>query len=117
MSLGVILSKGFPATRVDEICAEAGVTKGSFYHHFESKDALAFELVDQYSGGVAKALGAGNWSRVEDPRGHLLVYLDHAVSVLKGPLMRQGCLLGSLALDLSTADQLLEVMRGATVAP
>ena len=31
----VALSKGFAATTVDEICERAGVTKGSFYHHFE----------------------------------------------------------------------------------
>jgi TetR/AcrR family transcriptional repressor of nem operon len=32
---------GYVATTVDEICAAAGVTKGAFFHHFESKEDLA----------------------------------------------------------------------------
>lgn len=36
----LILKQGFAATSVEQICAEAGVTKGSFFHHFESKEAI-----------------------------------------------------------------------------
>ena len=40
-ALHVIRVKGYAATTVDDICHEAGVTKGSFFHHFKSKDELA----------------------------------------------------------------------------
>ena len=33
-----MLAKGYPATTVDEICARAGVSKGSFYHFFSTKE-------------------------------------------------------------------------------
>ena len=36
----LMLKRGFNATTVDEICAEAGVTKGSFFHHFKNKDDI-----------------------------------------------------------------------------
>ena len=36
--------KGYDDTTVDEIIAEAGTSKGSFYHYFEGKDALLSSL-------------------------------------------------------------------------
>ena len=40
-ALKVIREKGYCATRIDDVCAEAGLTKGSFFHHFKTKEELA----------------------------------------------------------------------------
>jgi len=40
--------RGFGAASVDDICAEAGISKGAFYHHFESKQALFLALLDDW---------------------------------------------------------------------
>ena len=40
--------KGYEATSVDEICAGAEVSKGAFYHHFESKQALFLYLLNSW---------------------------------------------------------------------
>ena len=39
-ALRVIRTKGYAATTVDDLCATAGVSKGSFFHHFKSKGCL-----------------------------------------------------------------------------
>ncbi|MEO8357882.1 MAG: TetR/AcrR family transcriptional regulator [Chloroflexota bacterium] len=39
-------SRGYTAASVDDICTEAGISKGAFYHHFESKQALFLALLD-----------------------------------------------------------------------
>jgi AcrR family transcriptional regulator len=40
--------QGYEASSVAEICAAAGVSKGAFYHHFESKQALFLALLDEW---------------------------------------------------------------------
>jgi AcrR family transcriptional regulator len=41
-------NRGYNAASVDDICAEAGVSKGAFYHHFPSKQALFLELLNEW---------------------------------------------------------------------
>jgi AcrR family transcriptional regulator len=40
--------RGYDATSVADICHRAGVTKGAFYHHFASKQAVFLELRDRW---------------------------------------------------------------------
>ncbi|MFT3990166.1 MAG: TetR/AcrR family transcriptional regulator [Luteolibacter sp.] len=72
----LILRQGFPATTVDEICAEAKLTKGSFFHHFPSKDALGMAVVTWWS-DMGNALYAPAWDDTEsDPLDALHRFLE-----------------------------------------
>ncbi len=51
-------SRGFNAASVDNICAEAGISKGAFYHHFESKQALFLALLDGWLKIIDSAIEA-----------------------------------------------------------
>jgi AcrR family transcriptional regulator len=44
----VIRAKGYSATRIEDVCEAAGLTKGSFFYHFESKEGLALEAADYW---------------------------------------------------------------------
>ena len=45
-------SRGYDATGVAEICREVGISKGAFYHHFPSKQALFLELLRDWLEGI-----------------------------------------------------------------
>lgn len=45
-------SRGYHAARVSDIVAEAGVAQGTFYLHFEGKEAIFLRLIDDFFGGL-----------------------------------------------------------------
>lgn len=51
-ALHLFTRHGYEATRVAEICAAAGLSKGAFYHHFASKQAVFLTLLQQWVGGL-----------------------------------------------------------------
>jgi len=51
-------SRGYAAASVDNICTEAGISKGAFYHHFESKQALFLALLDGWLKTIDNAIEA-----------------------------------------------------------
>jgi AcrR family transcriptional regulator len=51
-------TRGFSAASVDDICEEAGISKGAFYHHFESKQALFLALLDGWLQAIDSAIEA-----------------------------------------------------------
>ena len=52
----VIRSKGYSAARVEDICAEAGLTKGAFFHHFASKEACAIAAAAHFAAQRRRAV-------------------------------------------------------------
>jgi len=57
-SIKLFSNRGFNAASVDDICEEAGVSKGAFYHHFESKQMLFLALLDGWLQTIDNAIEA-----------------------------------------------------------
>jgi TetR/AcrR family transcriptional regulator, transcriptional repressor for nem operon len=95
-ALHVIRAKGYAATTLDEICQVAGVTKGSFFHHFKSKDELALAAAGHFSAMAEGLFAAAPYHEAQDPLERLLGYVDFRASLLTGELPEYTCLLGTM---------------------
>jgi TetR/AcrR family transcriptional repressor of nem operon len=95
-ALMVIRAKGYAATTVEDICRKAGVTKGSFFHHFDTKDQLALAAVAHWGVMTEGFFAAAPYRTAKDPLDRLLGYVDFRAAILSGSLSEYTCLLGTL---------------------
>lgn len=99
----LMMAQGYNGTSVDAICAEAGVTKGSFFHYFESKDALGRAALQRFCENMGRrfeiAIGLE-----KDPWKRVLKYLDAVEDMAGDPGATRGCLLGEFSGELCECD-------------
>jgi TetR/AcrR family transcriptional regulator, transcriptional repressor for nem operon len=95
-ALRVLRSKGYTATRVEDVCETAGLTKGSFFHHFKSKEELALAAADHFTAMADRAFASAPYQRATDPLERLLGYVDFRIAILQGALADFTCLLGTM---------------------
>ncbi len=93
----VIRTKGLHATSVDELCAEAGVTKGAFFHHFATKDDLAVAAADHWSTTTSALFAAAPYHQHPDPADRVFAYLEFRASLIIGAPADYTCLVGTMA--------------------
>lgn len=96
----LMLAKGFTATTVDKICEKAKLTKGSFFHYFESKEELGRKLLERFCAANARKM-QGCCGTERDPLKRVYHYIDGLIELAHDPVMARGCLLGTFAQELS----------------
>ncbi len=99
-AIQVIRLKGYTATRVEDVCEAAGLTKGSFFHHFDSKDDLALAAADYWIEGTEAQFGAASYHELADPLERLLAYVDLRKTMLTGELRDFSCLAGTMVQEV-----------------
>jgi TetR/AcrR family transcriptional repressor of nem operon len=96
----VIRAKGYTATTVDDICAAAGVTKGGFFHHFQSKEQLGIAAADQFGAMAAAIFASAPYRELPDPRDRVLGYVDFRAAMFQGEIGQYTCLLGTMVQEV-----------------
>ena len=99
-AMHVMRLKGYAATTVDDICRAAELTKGSFFHHFASKEELAIAAAEHFASMAAGVFANAPYRQHADPLDRLLGYVDFRVAILQGPLCEFTCLLGTFVQEL-----------------
>jgi TetR/AcrR family transcriptional repressor of nem operon len=91
----LVRHRGFAATSVDELCAAAGVTKGAFFHHFPSKEALGVALIDDWTDSTAALFASHPYNTLPDPLDRVFGYLDLRRQILEQPIPEFSCVAGT----------------------
>jgi AcrR family transcriptional regulator len=105
-----IRKHGFEGISVADLMAEAGLTHGGFYAHFESRDAMLSEALDEAAND-----SLGRLSKVADgvpPEDALATTVDYYLSDRHVEAVDRGCTLAALGSE--TTRQSPEVRRVAT---
>ena len=107
-TVSLMLKQGFAATSVDQICAEAGLTKGSFFHHFAGKEAIGKAAVEWW-GRMGTALYAEAWDDATlDPLDQLHRMLDIMIGFTKRLDESCVCMVGMMSQELSATNPMMQ---------
>jgi len=105
----LFLERGYNETGLNDILAAAAVPKGSFYHHFRSKEDFALEVVNQYGDGVLEYLESLLRDESRAPLDRIRGFFETVFEEFKSKDCRHGCLLGNLGQELAEAHSRIRV--------
>ncbi|MEZ5872610.1 MAG: TetR/AcrR family transcriptional regulator [Nitratireductor sp.] len=102
-ALTILRQKGYSATSVDDLCRAAGVTKGAFFHHFASKEALGAAAADHWSRVTGGLFETAPYHQHQDALTRLLAYIDFRRILIAGEVCAFTCVAGTMVQE--TYDQ------------
>ncbi len=108
-AMRLILRHGFAATGVDRICAEAGVTKGAFFHYFKSKEEIGLAAMTAWTDHGMSLYAAARQDPQEDPLAALHRFFDIMIGFVNQSGEELSCVLGMMTQETAaTAPHLRE---------
>ena len=102
----LFMERGYAGTGLQDILQGAGVPKGSFYHHFGSKEEFGLQLVERYAAAGLAELERQLADETLPHLGRLRRFFECAVGGLgEEQCCRGGCLMGTLGHELANVSE------------
>lgn len=96
---------GFRSASLSRILAETGVTKGALYHHFSSKRALGYAVLDECYAPIMRETWIEPLRRLDtDAVSILIAIIEKAGSEISPQDLERGCPINNLAQEMSPVD-------------
>lgn len=111
----VIRSRGFSATSIDDLCKVAGVTKGAFFHHFDSKEALGVAAAEFWSETTSRFFAAAPYHKLADPLDRVLGYVEFRKAIIDGPPAEFTCLVGTMTQEVFDTSPAIRAACAASI--
>lgn len=111
----VIRRQGYADTTVDDLCAAAGVTKGAFFHHFDSKQELGVAAARFWSETTAAFFAAAPYHGPREALARVLAYIDFRRAIIAGDLAEFTCLAGTMAQETHATHPSIRDACGAAI--
>lgn len=107
IGLAMLLRHGYNDLGIQAVLKETGVPKGSFYHHFASKEDFALQTVDRYMADVHAGLDDSLGDRSLAPLDRVRKFFETTRDKYQeeGYL---GCMLGGLGQELSGVSEVFQ---------
>ncbi len=114
-----VLSKGFAATSIEEVIAEAGITKSGFFYHFRDKNELAHALLRRYiteNEHIFDDIFGRGAELSDDPLEAFLIGLKLLAELMKDlPSVHPGCLISAICYQERLFDREVRELSAQTV--
>ena len=110
-----VRQKGFAATSIDDLCRAAGVTKGAFFHHFASKEALGVAAAQNWSTTTSAFFAEAPYHAPADPLTRVFAYLDFRSSIIDEDIAEFTCLVGTMVQEIHTSSPAIRAACEASI--
>lgn len=107
---------GYNATGIQQITDLAGVPKGSFYNHFDSKEAFAAAIIDQYAEQVGQTWDAMMSAAPPQPLAAIAYAFEQMIAHHERAPCWKGCLIGNFAAEMAESSDLCRQRLAAAMA-
>jgi TetR/AcrR family transcriptional repressor of nem operon len=111
----IIRAKGFAATSVDDLCRAAEVTKGAFFHHFESKEALGVAAAEFWSQTTGAFFETAPYHAPADPLDRVLAYVAFRRAIIGGETAAYTCLAGTMIQEVHDSSDAIREACGRSI--
>jgi TetR/AcrR family transcriptional repressor of nem operon len=101
----ILTEQGFNGTGIEAVLRRLQVPKGSFYHHFRSKDAFGEAVIANYGDYFARKLDRLVGDEAHPPLARLAAFVEEAKEGMSRFAFRRGCLVGNLGQEMAGLNE------------